>query len=294
MDWLIGLQKAIDYLEDNLSEEIDYSAVAARAYSSSFYFQRIFSLLTGMTMGEYIRNRRLTLAGTELAMSKTKVIDVALKYCYDSPESFAKAFNRFHGITPLAAREPGAKLKSFGRLSIKLTVEGGCFMNYRIEAKEAFHVIGKSKMFSTEGNVNNTEIPRFWSDCYSDGTIDILCRLAKPQQLVAGPGLLGICDGDSCPGNGTSFQYAIGTEGSSNVPDGFDVMEIPAATWAIFQCTGAMPDAIQDLWKQIYSEFFAQSGYRPAAGVDFEYYPQGDNSKPDYVSEIWLPVIKES
>lgn len=293
MDWLTGLQKAIDYMEDNLLGNIDYSAAAARAYSSSFHFQRIFSLLTGMTMGEYVRNRRLTLAGAELAMSETKVIDAALKYGYDSPESFTRAFTRFHGITPSAAREPGAKLKSFGRLSIKLIVEGGSFMNYRIETKQAFQAIAKAKHFSTEGNANQTEIPQFWSECGANGTIDTLCGFMAAQQPVTGPGLLGICDGDSCPEDATEFRYAIGVEANSPAPDGYEVITFPAATWAVFQCIGAVPDSVQDLWKRIYSEFFPQSDYQPAGGIDFEYYPQGDNSRADYVSEIWLPVRKK-
>ena len=133
MDWITGMQKAIDYIEENLTEEIDYEKVAAKSFSSSYHFQRVFSILCGYTLGEYIRLRRLTLAGAELTKGKEKVIDIALKYGYDSPDSFAKAFQKFHGITPSQARADGSKLKSFSRLSIKISLEGGTIMNYRMK-----------------------------------------------------------------------------------------------------------------------------------------------------------------
>ena len=135
MNWITGMQKAIDYIEENLTEEIDYEKVAEKSYSSSYHFQRVFGILCGYTLGEYIRLRRLSLAGAELASGKEKVIDIALKYGYDSPDSFAKAFQKFHGITPSQARADGSKLKSFSRLSIKILLEGGSTMNYRIEEK---------------------------------------------------------------------------------------------------------------------------------------------------------------
>ena len=136
MDWIIGMQKAIDYIEDHLTETIDYDDVAAQSYSSSYHFQRVFSILCGFTVSEYIRNRRLTLAGAELAMGDAKVIDVALKYGYESPDSFAKAFQKFHGILPSQARSNGSNLKSFSRLVLKFSLEGGSMMDYRIEEKE--------------------------------------------------------------------------------------------------------------------------------------------------------------
>jgi AraC family transcriptional regulator len=292
MNWIKGLQKAINYIETNILENIDYEDVAKCAYSSNFYFQRTFSLFTGMTIGEYIRNRRLTLAGVELSMSKQKIIDVSLKYGYDTPESFAKAFTRFHGITPSAARESGANLKSFSRLSIKIIMEGGDTMDYKIEKKETFRVVAKVKSFSTNDSINKIEIPNFWTESFSDGSIDTLQKLAKSSHWVTGDGVLGICD--SCLNDSEHFNYAIAVESNqSEVPDGYTIIEIPAATWAVFKCIGAMPNAIQAMWKRIYSEFFPQSDYEPTQGIDFEYYTQGDNSKANYVSEIWLPVKKK-
>ena len=148
MDWIIGLQRAIDYIEDNLTATIDYDAVAAQSFSSGYHFQRVFSILCGFTIGEYIRNRRLSLAGAELATGNAKVIDVALKYGYESPDSFAKAFQKFHGILPSQARSKKAVLKSFSRVSIKITMEGGHVMNYRIEEKPEMILTGYKKRFS--------------------------------------------------------------------------------------------------------------------------------------------------
>ena len=148
MDWITGIQKAIDYIEENITEEIDYEKVAAESFSSSYHFQRVFSILCGYTLGEYIRLRRLSLAGAELASGKEKVIDIALKYGYDSPDSFAKTFQKFHGITPSQARANGSKLKSFSRLSIKISLEGGSTMNYRIEEKDEMIFTGFKAHFT--------------------------------------------------------------------------------------------------------------------------------------------------
>lgn len=148
MDWIIGIQHAIDYIEDNITEMIDYEEIAKQCYSSSYHFQRVFSILCGFTLGEYIRNRRLALAGRELATTNAKVIDVAMKYGYESPDSFAKAFQKFHGILPSQARSNGSNLKSFSRLVLNFSLEGGTTMNYRIETKPAFTLLGYKKRFS--------------------------------------------------------------------------------------------------------------------------------------------------
>ena len=294
MDWITSMQRAIEYIEDNITEEIDYSDIAKTAYISSFHFQRAFSILCNYTVGEYIRNRRLSLAGAELSMFDTKVIDIALKYGYETPESFTKAFSRFHGITPKAAREPGANLKSFSRLSIKLIMEGGDVMDYRIEKKPSFMAVGKVKEFSTEMNSNKKEIPMFWTDCYKDGTIDELITISgQTQKPITGNGLIGWCSSKNCPQE-VNFEYAIGTETNADYNNcELTRITIPAYTWAIFKCVGTMPNAIQNMWTRIYSEFFPQSEYKVIEDIDFEYYPEGDNSKDSYISEIWIPVEKK-
>ena len=165
--WIDGIQSAVQYIEDNLTEELDIADISAKAYVSPFYFQKIFSILCGYTVGEYIRNRRLALAAEELSKSDTKVIDVAIKYGYESPDSFTRAFTKFHGISPSAAKEKGASIKSFAPIRIKLSLEGGTIMEYRIVEKAAFTIIGKKRKFSME--TSYTEIPKFWQEHFDNG-----------------------------------------------------------------------------------------------------------------------------
>ncbi len=288
MDWIRGLQKAIDYMEANIEEELDFAVIAEQAYSSSFHFQRTFNLLTGVTVGEYIRNRRLSLAGEELAANKARVIDVAYKYGYDTPESFTKAFSRFHGITPSAARQPGVSLKSFNRLSITITLKGGNVMEYQIVKKESFPVLVKVKCCPTDNS--NSEVSDFWVQCQNDGTIGKLCSNGKDGV----EDLLGLCEPEQ-KGEKT-FRYGIGIECESDfvAPEGYEIWKLPAQTWVVFKCVGAMPHAIQEMWKRVYSEFFPQSEYEPLDAVDYEAYPDGDTQDENYVSEIWIPVKKKT
>lgn len=291
MNWIAGIQQAIDYIEDNITTELDSEEIAKRAYSSCFHFQRVFGILCGYSLGDYIRYRRLTLAGMELAGSAGKIIDVALKYGYDSPESFGRAFTKFHGIKPSQARDPGANLKSFSRLSVKLALEGGQVMDYRIEAKDAFRVMEKVRSFTTKGGENLEKIPKFWAQANHDGTIRTLCTYGGCSDFAGR--ILGICYGDGCTGE-FSYSIASGYDGATPAPAGFRIHEIPARTWAIFKCKGAMPAAIQILWRKIFTEFFPASEYIPKNDIDFEVYPDGDTASPDYESEIWIAVEKQS
>lgn len=247
----------------------------------------MFGILCGCTLGEYIRARRLTLAGMELATSDIKVIDAALKYGYESPESFSRAFVKFHGIRPSQAKTPGASLKLLSKLSVKLVMEGGLAMDYRIEEKETFKLIEKVAFFSTKDDSHLHEIPKFWERSRTDGSIRTLCGFCSGSEFEGQ--ILGICYGG---GNPTEFTYSIasGYNGKTPVPEGFRIKEIPAGTWAIFKCKGALPDAIQDLWRRIYTEFFPTSDYVPNNEIDFEAYPEGDLSSPCYESEIWVAV----
>lgn len=163
MDWITGISKAIDYIEEHITEPTDYARAAKEACSSPFNFQRVFALLCGYTLGDYVRMRRLTLAGEELLSTDAKVIDVALKYGYDSPESFSRAFTRFHGVSPSAVRK-GAAIRSFSRICVKLILTGGSIMEYRIEKKHAAKIICRRREFTKPGDdYTNREIPEFWN-----------------------------------------------------------------------------------------------------------------------------------
>lgn len=289
MDWICGLQKAIDYIENHLTEKIDYEAVAKQGYSSSYHFQRVFGILCGVTMGEYIRNRRLSLAGSELATTDAKVIDIALKYGYESPDSFTKAFKQFHGITPSEAKKDGSNLKAFSRMSVKITLSGGSVMNYKIVEKEAFDIIEKVEAHTVENSENAKSIPDFWTRSHNDGSVKTLLDTTTDRTYI-----FGVCYGNLSE-NAKTFDYSIAAKCNENtvVPAGFRKNTIPSRTWVVFECKGAMPTAMQDMWHKIVSEFFPTSSYQPTYEMDIEAYTEGDMGSSDYRSEIWIPVVKK-
>ena len=280
MDWVQGVKNAIRYIEDNITEDLSYDEIAGRAYVSSFYFQRAFSILCGVTLGEYIRNRRLTLAGMELLSGEVKIIDAAVKYGYDSPDSFAKAFTRFHGISPSSAKKEGANLKSVTPLKIIFKLEGGNTMDYRLEAKDSFTVIGTAREFN--GDTSYVEIPKFWDEHFSSGGGEYV------------NGQYGICfDSDSSCG---LFNYMIAdcAEGKGEIPDRYKKMDIPAKTWAVFPVKGALPTALQQLNTKIWGEWLPNCNeYEMDGDFCIEMYTCGDTKSADYYSEIWIPVKKK-
>ncbi len=289
VEWIAGIQRAIDYMETHLTEEINYESVAKEAYSSVFHFQRVFSILCGFTLGDYIRMRRLSLAAADLIQTGDKVIDIALKYGYDTPESFTRAFVRFHGITPTEARH-GGNVKSFSRLSVKLILSGGSMMNYRIERLNAFQVICKRKTVDKPASAMATaDISAFWGECAADGsTQKILSYFPKEPKLG---GLLGICFSGEM--KASKFPYGIGVEydGRPVDQDDMEIIEIPAHTYAVFTCKGKMPDAFVETYRKIVSEFFPQSDkYEYGHGIELEVYPSDQVNDPDYTCEIWIAV----
>lgn len=286
MNYTQGLQNAIDYIEEHLTDDLDIEEIAAQSGLSAFYFQRIFNILCDYSLGEYIRNRRLTLAGNELSGTDEKVIDIALKYGYDTPESFSRAFSRFHGITPSQAKKNSSPLKSFSRLSVEIHLKGGNIMDYKIVKKDAFKVLEKISTHSIDDEQNKNTIPDFWTQSHQDGTVQKLYDLTTDKTNI-----FGICYGNT-PNNKKTFEYSIAALCGDNteIPDGFSIKEIPARTWAVFECIGPMPDAVQNTWHKICSEFFPTANYEPTYEMDIEAYPAGVMTSLDYRTEIWVTV----
>lgn len=287
MDWITGIQRALDYTENHLTSEVDYEMAAKQACSSVFHFQRVFSMLCGFTLGDYIRMRRLTLAAEDLIRTNEKVIDIAYKYGYDTPESFSRAFTRFHGITPTDARR-GENVKSFSRLSVKLILSGGSTMDYRIVKKDAFKIVCKKKQVTKpEGDTATADISAFWDECSKNGLMDQICKYGKFDNLH---GVLGICFSDELVDSG--FPYGIGAEynGAPLNGEALDILEIPTYTYAVFQCKGQLPEAFKKTYQQICTEFFPQSNYEYGHGVELEVYPSADVDNPEYCCEIWIAV----
>ncbi|MBR5187734.1 MAG: AraC family transcriptional regulator [Clostridia bacterium] len=299
MTWITGMQKAIDYIEENLTEEIDYEKVAEKSYSSSYHFQRVFGILCGYTLGEYIRLRRLSLAGAELASGKEKVIDIALKYGYDSPDSFAKAFQKFHGITPSQARADGSKLKSFSRLSIKILLEGGSTMNYRIEEKDEMILTGYKRHFSgIPGERMEQEKEMYLK--------------TRPLQYIL-KYLSGDLENDfniitNIDENGYDFYIAsrlkkyfrenLDKEGilGEEFARYYENITIPKCTYAVFEterCTWPTLTFL-DLRRKIASEWLPGSGYqlKNAPELVVTHWYEGKMRDQRY-RELWLPIEKK-
>ncbi len=306
MEWSERMNAAIDYIEENLAGEIDFNEAAKKASCSLFHFQRMFMVIIGVTPSEYVRRRRLTLAARELSSGNAKVIDIAMKYGYDSPDSFTRAFRNVHGITPQAAREPGVTLVAFPRISFNIVLKGGNDMDYRIIDEPAFDVIGKARKITTANGENLVKIPQFWDEFIHDESGEkVLMELTQGKPgPVTGAIELGICVGEgvkegwwespTLSAGYEGFIYAIGAEKPDKpVPKGFEVFHIPAATWAIFDSIGPMPKAIQDVTVKIFQEWFPSTGYEHDAKPELEVYLPGDPNSNDYRCQVWIPIVKK-
>lgn len=303
MDWIIGIQQAMDYIEDNLTETIDYEEVAKKCYSSSYHFQRVFSILCGFTLGEYIRNRRLTLAGRELATTNAKVIDVAMRYGYESPDSFAKAFQKFHGILPSQARNNGSNLKSFSRLVLKFSLEGGTTMNYRIETKPALTLLGYKKRF------NGT--PYDEARQHQEG--DFFKTTRAHQWLLKGMSndkMSDYCVLSNFDDDGYDFYISVTTDAyeRNNLYDsevtgiefmdkfGFEEIVIPERTYLIFETEKTkmpIPEYF-DIRKQIAAEWLSNDEYQIVNAPEFAVYHWGIvGGYTGRTIEIWIPIEKK-
>lgn len=264
------LQRAIAYIEANLTEPLQMTNIAAQAHCSSFHFQRAFSLLTGMTVASYIRRRRLTKAAEDLQRTTNSVLTIALTYQYETPEAFTKAFKQQHKLSPRAARQHAAKLTLYNPLAIHVELKGVEPMNYRIEQKPAFTVIGNSYQLT-----DNTTIPELWEATKED--------MWLPHNNGELQGMLGVCLPQA-----SGMTYVIGV--ASTNPN-FTPITIPASTWAVFEVIGAMPHAMTAAWERIYREWLPQSNYKLANTAEFERYTDDDPTSATCYSEIWLPVF---
>jgi AraC family transcriptional regulator len=291
MDWLQKINGAMDYIEGNLADDIDYNAAARIACCSVYHFQRMFSFITEIPLAEYIRRRRLTLAAFELQNSSIKVIDLALKYGYDSPDAFSRAFQNMHGITPTSARELGAKLKAYPRLSFHISIKGDVEMNYRIVESGAYTVFGKSITVGIDQNPYEV-IPKLWVDFQEDGTYQKICRAAGFEPYSGT--LLNAALYDFINDGSYRNKYIIFArlKPGVDVPEGLDVLTIPASRWAVFSAEyGAAEDTtpiIQHLWNRVFTEWFPTSGYEAAEGPQLEVYPEDSKTV-----EVWIPVVKK-
>lgn len=274
MSYILDIQKAIDYIEENLEEEINYENVAKQIGMSSYYFHRIFSAIVGVSPAEYIRNRRLTCAAEDLTRNNCNILDIALKYRFESNEAFTRAFTKFHGILPKMAKQKGSELRAFSRVKLDFKIDGGNILNYRIEDKEEFEIEAIIKNFSIE---TKSKIPEFWNELKESGKLK---EISKDFTRCT----LGVCIGES---NSKEYKYGIGIEitDSDEKNSESEIIKVAKSKWIVFKCKGQKAEDINELWSRIYKEYFITSEYKQSMNIDFELYDKKD-------TEIWIPICK--
>lgn len=290
METIILLNNALNYIDSNLDNTLNIDNISKAACLSRYHFQRMFHMLTGFTVTQYIRNRRLTLAAEELVSTNSKVIDLAVKYGYESPEAFTKAFQRLHGISPSALKKLNGKIKYFPKISFQISIKGECEMIYKIVKKEAFKIFGAC--FSTT-KINDSayrDIPEFINEIYKNGTISRINKiLGKPENSL----LYGFHYDFKEDG---TMNYIMGYEiPKTEIPDEFTILQIPKLTWAVFEGHGDKPEnsIIQSIWKRVYSEWFPSSGFEQEEGpcIEKNFW---NEKQHEYKCELWIPIKRKA
>ncbi len=282
MEWMERLNSAMDYIEKNLTDKIDYQQLGRIACCSSYHFQRMFSYMAGMPLSEYIRKRKMSLAAVDLQGNDAKIIDIAEKYGYNSPTAFNRAFQSIHGIAPSAMKMEGTSIKSFPPITFKITIKGVEEMNYRIETKDPFRIVGVSVPLEKEIEKNFAVIPKKWEEISADGTLQTLIQMMNAEPM----GVLGV---SLCNGEEDAWRYYIAVS-TSKKAENFEEYVVPKATWAIFSGSGTN-QSIQELEKRIVTEWLPTSGYEYGSAPDIEVYISPDPQNAQY--EVWIPVTKK-
>ena len=275
MNYINELKKAIDYIEENLENNINFEIVAKEVGMSAFYFHRIFTAIIGISPTAYIRNRRLTVAAQEISKNNENILDIALKYGFESHEAFSRAFKNFHGVVPKLAKKDGNEFKNFSKANLDIEVNANNILSYRIESKDIIKVSAFFRKFNIE---NKDEIPKYWKELKESGTLEKISNNYKKD-------LLGICIGMQ---SDFEYKYGIGIEQTEDIETNIEMetIEIPKSTWVVFKCKGQDEKNINELWSRIYKEFFITSSYKQSMDIDFELYD-------DKNTEIWIPISKE-
>lgn len=284
MEWLKQLSQVIEYIEGNLAGDISYDEAAKIACCSTYYFQRMFSYISGMPLSEYIRRRRMTEAAFELQTSDMKVMDVSLKYGYESATSFNRAFQSVHGVSPTIARAQGTMLNAYPPISFSILVRGGENMRYRIETKEAIRIVGVRTALQQDMEQNQKIVPVFWEKTLKSTSFSEICNFTTKDSSC----IFGV----TAYTNPDNIYYYIAAPTDKPVSDGMFEFEIPAATWVIFECNGHFKESVQTIFKRFLTEWLPVSGYEYAEQPDIEVYPVNDQGSKSGHAEVWIAVKK--
>ncbi|WP_217140046.1 AraC family transcriptional regulator [Streptomyces sp. AC627_RSS907] len=279
------LNQAMEHIESHLDQQIDVAELARVALTSEYHFRRMFSALSGMPLSDYIRRRRLTVAGAEVLAADRTLLDVAIRYGYGSGEAFARAFRAMHGVGPGEARRTGAVLHSQPRMSFRLVVEGGSSMRYRIQDKDEFRVVGRKARVPLVHEGVNPAIADFVRGIGPE-TLERVTALSDQQP----EGVVGVSDRiDPSRAEGTELDYYHGVVTRAEAPAGLDVLRVPAGTWAVFENTGPFPHALQYLWRDVFTQWFPSNPYRSRPGPEIlRVRLSEDGKRAD--AELWVPV----
>ncbi|MDD5936519.1 MAG: AraC family transcriptional regulator [Clostridiales bacterium] len=284
MNILYGMNQAIEYLEENMQGDIDFQKAAEFTGYSSAYFQRIFTCIAQITVVEYVRKRRMTLAAAELKDSNIQILDLAIKYGYHSADAFTKAFRSFHGVTPSEARNSTTRVNSFSPLRFHISVEGTTEMKYRMEQRKAMRVIGIQRHFVAPEDDEHA-VDTFWNEVFRNGMYEKLLALCDGQPHGV-HGFMQVVDE-------THVDYMIGVFSRHEVIDGTSEFIVPASMWAIFEQKGSIHDTMPILWKQIFDEWLPALEVQHAETTEIECFPyEGDRSSKEFQYEIWIPIKK--
>lgn len=289
MNPLHELNQALAYIEEHLEGDLDLSEAARQALCSQDHFSRMFSTLAGLSLSEYVRRRRMTLAALDLQGDPSlRVVDLAVKYGYSSADAFSRAFQAVHGVLPSQAKE--APLKAYHRLSFQLTIQGAVEMQYRILSKDAFRVIGINKTVSLLYEGVNPEIQAMF-ESLEPALIERLKSYSNtdPKGLIQAT--INLHDNHD---EGSLLDHYIGAASTLEPPDDLVTLEIPALEWAVFTCRGPFPKTMQDIWARIYTEWFPSSGYQYARGPSLVWCEHREITDPNFHNEIWVPVLAPS
>ena len=282
MNILMTMNEVIEYVEDHLESIIDYEEISKISGYSGFYMQRLFTGISGITLPEYIRRRRMTLAASELIDRGIRILDLAVKYGYESADSFSRAFRTVHGVSPSEARKGKGDLKTYQPMSFKISVSGEKEITYRIEAHDEMRIIGLVRHFKAPEN-NELDVNTFWNQLYSDGSHSRIAELADGD-IRGVHGFLHVIDHET-------VDYMIAAFSEKEVPDGMEVYTVPKSKWAIFEGKGPVGTAIGEVWRRIYSEWLPSTKYSHAGTIEIECFQYSDNKRDeDFRFEIWIPI----
>ncbi|WP_434796443.1 AraC family transcriptional regulator [Terrisporobacter vanillatitrophus] len=289
MDTLKCMNDALDYIEKNIENEINYREIAKIACCSEYHFKRMFSFIAGIGISEYIRRRRLTLAAFDLRNSDVRIIDIAVKYGYNSADSFARAFNIIHGIMPSEARNSKYMLKAYPKMTFQISISGGCEMNYRIVEKEAFKIVGLKKRVPIIFEGVNHEIAEMWQSLTPEKIMEL-----KSLSNIEPMGMLSasVNFSETRMDEQGELDHYIGVATTNKFVNQFEILEVNPGTWAVFEAVGEFPKTLQNVWGRIYSEWFPSSNYEVAPGPEILWNESKDTTSPTFKSEIWIPIVK--